>query len=141
MKMGSPMYLRFALTIELGLAGAVLIGLPACDPDTQRKVEAVTSKAGGVASDLTVKGDTGVVDGQPDFGYKVKFTVTNAGEGGLITVTTRLSTSEGEWSRQQKLSFDAGQVMTLSYFFPEPTINVTNVQATVNVFPQPKKKL
>jgi len=100
----------------------------------------MTSEASGAISDLTLKGDTGVIDGEPDYGINVKFTVTNNGEDGILTLTTRLSTSEGEWSRQQKLSFSAGQSMTLSYFFHEPTINATNVQGRVNVFPQSQEK-
>jgi hypothetical protein len=130
---------RQATNVAL-LVGSLLLGLISCDPDTQRQVEAAASKAAGVVSNITVDPDAGIVDGEPDAGFLVKYTVANTGEQGLITLTTRLSTSEGEWSRQQRLSFAAGETMTVSYFFHEPTVNAKNIQATVNVFPKPSKK-
>jgi hypothetical protein len=50
-------------------------------------------------------------------------------------VSPKLSSSEGEWSRTQNLSFDAGESRELKYLFPEPTISAGNLQARVSVFP------
>lgn len=113
--------------------------LLACDPDTKREIEAAMSRAAGTVSDLSASEETALVNGEPDYGVKVKFTLLNVSEAGLITITTRLSTSEGEWSRSQKLSFSAGESKLLTYFFHEPTINATNIQYSVTVSPQPKK--
>ena len=76
-----------------------------------------------------------VISGDLDWGSEVNFDVVNQGERGMVHVTVTLSSSEGQWVRSQDLLFEAGQVRHLTYFFQEPTINVTNLQALVRVDP------
>ena len=79
--------------------------------------------------------DTGVIEGVPDFGVRVKTTVKNVGKDGFIRVKAKLSSSEGEWEREQTLHFYAGESRVLNWFFHEPTINVSNVESLVIVTP------
>ena len=83
--------------------------------------------------------DTGMIDGEVDYGVRVKTRVKNAGQEGFIKIQANLSTSEGEWTREQKLHFDAGQSRELTWFFSEPTINVSNVESWVYVSPGHQK--
>mgnify|MGYP007077470571 CR=1 FL=1 len=78
----------------------------------------------------------GLVRGEADYGIKVSFEVTNSGEAGIITVGPWLSTSEGEWDRKQKVTFDAGETRSFSYLFHEPTVNASNIQYGVTVSPR-----
>lgn len=95
----------------------------------------ITSGAEGKVSNFEVISDFGVIDGEPEAGYTVQFTIKNVGEKGAITIKPKLSCSEGEWSRKQTITLNAGASRNLSYFFHEPTINATNVQGSVRVFP------
>lgn len=79
--------------------------------------------------------DIGVMDGAPDAGVLVKTSIKNVGQGGFIRVKAKLSTSEGEWEREQKLHFDANETKDLSWFFHEPTVNALNVQSWVQASP------
>jgi hypothetical protein len=101
---------------------AILMGCPAPTPN-------------GQVSGIKVEEEPELVNGQMDWGAKVSFTVTNTGVGGTIHVNVHLTCSEGEWSRDQDLIFRPNESMTLSYFFQEPTINATNIQAHVVVTP------
>lgn len=97
--------------------------------------ESTTSKANGQVSNFEVTADFGVINDEPDAGYSISFTVKNVGENGVIKIIPKLSCSEGEWTREQTLTLNAGESRDLTYFFHEPTINSTNVQGTVNVNP------
>lgn len=102
---------------RLAFAGAwvwLSLILISCDPDTKHEIETVMSPAAGVVSDHSGSPDTSLVDEQPDYGFRVKFTLKNVGRKGLISVTIRLSTSEGEWTRSQKLLFSEGEAMVLT---------------------------
>ena len=79
--------------------------------------------------------DFRVVNGEPDAGVVVKGTITNVGQQGAIRVKVHLSTSEGEWDREQNVVFHAGEQKELRWFFHEPTINVSNVQSVVYASP------
>ena len=79
--------------------------------------------------------DVGVLDGVPDAGVRVKAVVKNAGKKGVLRVRAKLSTSEGEWVREQQLHFDADETKDLRWFFHEPTVNASNVQSWVEVSP------
>ena len=83
---------------------------------------------------ISVKEDITFREG-PDAGYLVTFPIRNTGQDGLISLTVRLSTSEGTFTREQQLSLGANVSRDLSYAFHEPTINVTNVQARVSCTP------
>lgn len=76
-----------------------------------------------------------VVNGEPDAGVVVKGTITNVGQQGAIRVKVHLSTSEGEWDREQNVVFHAGEQKELRWLFHEPTINVSNVQSVVSASP------
>ena|ERR1035437_5909948 len=94
-----------------------------------------TPQPNGHVSNVQVTEEPELVDGQPDWGAKVTFTVTNSGAKGQIHVNVRLTCSEGQWSRMQDLDFGPQESMSLSYFFQEPTINATNYQTQVSVNP------
>jgi hypothetical protein len=93
------------------------------------------SKAKGKASDLKCEAEVGIVKGEMDAGVKVSVVVKNVGDSGFITIKPEISTSEGEWTRSQDVTFTAGESKSLTYFFEEPTINATNIQCRVGVFP------
>ena len=75
--------------------------------------------------------DTFLVNGDADFGYWVKATLTNAGPNGDVSIQATLTTSEGEWWRSQRMFLRQDQPMPVSFSFPEPTINATNVQGKI----------
>lgn len=94
------------------------------------------SRAKGRIVEKQCSPSAGLVNGEMDYGVEVKLRIKNVGDTGLIKVTPAISTSEGEWQRSQKLTFKAGEEKTLTYFFHEPTINVTNVQCKIGIFPE-----
>ena len=63
------------------------------------------------------------------------FTVVNNGERGLVYLNPWITTSEGEWSRQQTLTMQVLERREFSYFFQEPSINATNIQWGVRYTP------
>ena len=77
----------------------------------------------------------GIVDGEPDAGVRVAFTLRNTGESGPMQVGVRLSTSEGEFSASQEVTADGNTSRQLRYFFHEPTVNAENIQARVTCRP------
>ncbi len=93
------------------------------------------SEAKGEFSNLKSKSDVRLVNDSLDYGIDVSFTVKNVGKKGTITITPRLSCSEGEWTREQTLTFDEGESKTFTYFFQEPTINAENIYSSVKLFP------
>ena len=93
------------------------------------------SKAVCELSNNQLTQDVLLVNGEGDFGYRYNATVKNHGEQGEITVTAKISTSEGNFERVQKLNFGSGQSMDLTYAFPEPTINAANVQGRISCKP------
>jgi hypothetical protein len=97
--------------------------------------DAMLSKARGEVSNLKITADVGLINDQPDAGYRVAFNLTNRGGDGMISIRPWLSCSEGNYTRTQDMQFSAGEVRALSYFFHEPTINATNVQGGVKVVP------
>lgn len=99
-----------------------------------------TSKAKGQWSNLDCKHDTGIVNGELDYGVTVSVTVKNVGQAGTINIKPVLSTSEGQWRRDQDLNFKAGESKTLTYFFSEPTINASNIQCRITVSPTVDQK-
>ncbi len=79
--------------------------------------------------------DVGLINGQPDAGVRVKTIIKNEGKEGFLRVKARLSSSEGEWTREQKLHFSSGESKDLAWFFSEPSVNASNVQSWVEVSP------
>lgn len=99
-----------------------------CDAESQRAFEAASSKAKFSIANLKGDHGAGVYNGQPDYGVRLSFTLTNVGDSGAINLTPWISCSEGEWSKNQSLELSAGQSMDLTYLFEQPTINATNHQ-------------
>ena len=93
------------------------------------------SNAKGKLIQFTGKNDIGVIDGQPDYGITVTAVVKNVGARDEIRIMARLSCDEGEWRRTQDVQFAAGETKTLNYFFSEPTVNVSNCQYSVSLWP------
>lgn len=111
-----------------------------CNADIQRSLEALISDAEGVVVSLNGKPDTVLVNGEPDLAYAVYFTIENVGKRGIINISPWLSSLEGEWARTQKLTFSPGEKMRLKYVFHEPSINASNIQYGVKVYPKPNTK-
>lgn len=107
------------------LCAFVLLGAGSIDSS---KLNNSGSKAKASVTNLTGGHDMGIFNGNPDYGIRVSFTLSNIGESGEITVSPWVSCSEGEWSKSQTLVLEAGQSMDLTYFFEQPTVNSTNVQ-------------
>jgi hypothetical protein len=110
------------ISLAVTLLGLVL--LASCDSGPR-----------GVVSNLSRQEHPAFIAGDMDWGSEVSFDVRNNGERGLIHIVVVLSSSEGEWSRSQDLQLEAGEFRHLTYFFHEPTINVTNLQGLVRVKP------
>jgi hypothetical protein len=81
------------------------------------------------------KDGVGLVDNQPDYGYTVTVVVRNVCRTDPIRIVARLNCDEGEWRRTQDVHFAAGETKTLNYFFAEPTVNASNCQYSVSVWP------
>jgi hypothetical protein len=102
---------------------------------TTSSCEEVFSDAKGTVSNFEVTPDFTILSDNPDAGVTVSFNVTNVGEKGVIKITPKLSCSEGEWTRQQTVTFDAGESQDFQFFFHEPTINASNIQGTLRIYP------
>ena len=103
-------------------------------------IGAFLSSAGSGAecelSDLYTNQSVALTDGDFDASHVIKATVRNVGKPGNITVRAELSTSEGNFVREQTLMLDAGETRPLSYAFPEPTINASNVEGRLSCSPR-----
>lgn len=108
---------------------ATMIFLSGCD--------VITSEAVPQFSNFQCNSDFRIVNEEPDAGWTASFTITNVGKPGNINIMPKLSTSEGEWVRDQTLYFGAGESRNLSYFFSEPTINAENPSCYANTIPPP----
>jgi len=75
--------------------------------------------------------DVFVINGEPDAGLKVLVTVKNIGQTGPLRVTTRLGTSEGDWTRTRSIRLNANETRIIRFDFPEPTINASNIETVV----------
>ena len=96
---------------------------------------AACSNAKGTLIKSSAKDGIGLVDNQPDYGFTVTAVVKNVGKRDPIRIVARLNCDEGEWQRTQDVHFAAGETQTLNYFFSEPTVNVSNCQYSVSVWP------
>lgn len=97
--------------------------------------EEEANKPRGQVVSVNKVSDWEFVNGEMDAGFKVTAVIKNVGVAGDLRVITFLSCSQGEWSRTQHLYFNAGESMTLRYFFHEPTVSVSNCQARAGVSP------
>jgi hypothetical protein len=110
------------ISLALALLGLVL--LTSC-----------TSGPRGIVSNISREEHPALIAGEMNWGAEVGFDLRNNGKRGVIQIVVVLSSSEGQWSRKQDLVLEAGELRHLAYFFHEPTINVTNLQAMVRVNP------
>lgn len=97
--------------------------------------ESLSSEASGDIYDFDIIEDVGFINDEFDAGAKITFTLKNVGESGIIKIMPKLSCSEGEWTREQSVILNAGESREFTYFFHEPTINATNIQGSVSVYP------
>ena len=93
------------------------------------------SAARGKIVQAKARPDVQITSEGPDYGVTVTATIKNVGRAGSLMISPEISTSEGEWDRTQHLHFAANETKTLTWFFPEPTINADNIQFEVSVFP------
>ena len=113
------------LTFVSTLALVVLAG---CD--------GIVSRAKPHMSDFQCEPDAGVYNQQFDAGWAAVFHLTNNGSPGEVYIRAELSTSEGEWYREQTIQFDEGESRSLRFFFHEPTINASNITCIVKTIPE-----
>ncbi|MCA1619529.1 MAG: hypothetical protein LC795_09520 [Acidobacteria bacterium] len=93
------------------------------------------SPAEGKLVQVKAKHDVQITSEGPDYGVTVTATIKNVGEAGSLMISPEISTSEGEWDRTQHLHFAANETKTLTWFFPEPSLDAGNIQYEVSVFP------
>ncbi len=78
---------------------------------------------------VNVKPNVFLINDNTDAGFSVISKVINLGARQNITVTTYLSTSEGDFVKETKRIFSEGEEQLVTLGFPEPTINAQNIQA------------
>ena len=110
-------------------------GLAMIAPGVYSRIMDRLQGADAKISNLSFEPNSGIVNGQLDFGYKVSFTIENIGKRGAVTISPKISCSEGEWTRTQTLNLDVGESHNLTYFFHEPTINATNIECSAKILP------
>jgi hypothetical protein len=84
---------------------------------------------------LEVKSDVFIVNGEADAGWTITATISNSGKQGPVRIKARLETSEGQFVREQDFTMPENATRNLSFGFPEPTINASNVQGAVSCSP------
>jgi hypothetical protein len=122
------------MAMTLGLVAIVGL-LAGCDAESKLWLQLQTSDAKLAIERIENVSEAVLINGELDYGVAVHVTIRNVGRDGWTRITTRLSTSEGEWSRRQVLQLAAGTSRQLKYVFHEPTINTSNVQSYVTVEP------
>ena len=91
--------------------------------------EATVSSANCKVESVAKAAEIFVTDQGPDAGYNVRVTVSNQGKQGQVKVTARLSTSDGEWTKERHALMEPGATETLTFGFPEPSVNAQDVRA------------
>jgi conflict system STAND superfamily ATPase len=95
-----------------------------------------SNKAKGKLYDkVRYQGETRFIGGELNYGIKTSVTVLNVGQTGFVKVTVYLQSSEGEWSYSEEMPIVAGESVTVTHFFPEPTHNSINIQCRTAVSP------
>jgi hypothetical protein len=98
------------------------------------------SKAECVVTAYDAKEDMFINGGQSDYGIAIFGTVKNTGEDGEVSVAVRLTSSEGEFERKQKILLKKREILDVKYQFAELTENATNMQYYIQCSPKPKKQ-
>ncbi|MCQ1835167.1 zinc ribbon domain-containing protein [Neorhizobium galegae] len=73
--------------------------------------------------------DLFLTDGEADAGVKVTALVRKLNRDGEITVSIRLSTSEGDWVKATTGVMKTNEQRNAILQFPEPTVNAQNIRA------------
>jgi hypothetical protein len=82
---------------------------------------------------VTVSPDVFLINNNLDAGFKVTGTVQNSGDQSAFEVTATLSCSEGEYVRKRTVLMASGEMNSMQFDFPEPTINASDAKAFVRV--------
>ncbi|MCD9186021.1 MAG: hypothetical protein LUM44_06290 [Pyrinomonadaceae bacterium] len=77
-----------------------------------------------------------MINEQLDAGINIELTIQNEGKAGFIKVKPTLSSSEGNFSRNQDVYFKENERKDLSFLIHEVTINATNLQCFGTVSPE-----
>jgi hypothetical protein len=123
-----------ALALSLVMAGSAVYILMQ-NPVVFDFISLFSSAANGRMDSSTWENDVQLRNGWPDAGITTIIDVTNTAKKGLIMVSVTLSCSEGDWEREQKMLFDAGEARKVEFFFQEPTIHATNIETRTRVIP------
>lgn len=118
--------IRTIVFFFIGLVVIGFIGAAVFDSSNKAKCELLSR---------SLKPDLFLIQGEADAGYRYNVRVKNIGEKGEITIVAKLSTSEGEFKREQTLLFDSQEERNLSFTFHEPTVNATNIQGNISYRP------
>lgn len=121
------------------IVGGILMTNKTARSKVSELINSVSSDASCQIHSHKLQKDLFIIRNDSDFGYLLAAKVYNAGKTGAIYFKAELTTSEGEYQRSQKMEFAAGEVRTLYFQFPEPTINATNVRYTVSCSPKISK--
>ncbi len=95
----------------------------------------ITSSTNCVLLSNAAHKDTFYIKSKSDYGYTVKAKVKNDGDTGEISLFIELITSEGNFTRKQKIQLKKDETRNLAYQFPEPTVNATNVRYKISCQP------
>jgi hypothetical protein len=111
----------------------LLIPLSSCEV-----AKVALSQAEGMVSNVQLESDlTADGQGNPDYAVTVYCNVKNVGEEGKLLVTYMVTSSEGDWTKQDDLYFRAGETRSLTKLFPEPSFRASGLRAYVKVYPTP----
>lgn len=79
---------------------------------------------------VTVADDAFVINGEFDYGFIVNVLTNRTGKNGEVTITVRLSSTEGDVKKQRTIFIQKDQSRWTAIQFPEPTVNARQVRAT-----------
>ena len=79
---------------------------------------------------VNVAADIFLTNGEADAGFLVNILVNKTAKNGEVTITVRLSSTEGNIQKDRTVFMNKGQRSWIAIQFPEPTINAQQVTAT-----------
>lgn len=83
---------------------------------------------------LDVTGEPRVINGNLDYGAVVAFDVTNITDKPQeVQLRIEVSCSEGKWTQDQKVALAGKESRRLTLFFPEPTIDSSDLKGRVHI--------
>jgi hypothetical protein len=90
-----------------------------------------TSKACTVR-ELDLKTDVFAINGEPDFGVRATVTIEKLERAGDVSVTVRISSTEGDLEKTRTVRFNEGQRRNVDLTFPELTINASDINGVAS---------